>query len=177
MIVAALLRGVNVGGRSRVSMAALRDVVAGLGHTDVATLLQSGNVLFRPATDDLAAVASGLEEAIARELDVRPTIVVVRHRELRDALAASPFADEPDGSKVHLVLLTEAPDPAAVARLDPHRSPGDRFVVDGRVVHLHLPRGAAATKLTGDWLERSLQVRATARNRNTVEKLAAMTAD
>jgi uncharacterized protein DUF1697 len=42
----ALLRGINVGGRNRVAMADLREVVLGLGHTEVATYIQSGNVVF-----------------------------------------------------------------------------------------------------------------------------------
>ena len=42
----ALLRGINVGGRNKVAMADLRDLAAGLGHSDVATYIQSGNLLF-----------------------------------------------------------------------------------------------------------------------------------
>ncbi|HEU5420497.1 MAG TPA: DUF1697 domain-containing protein, partial [Streptosporangiaceae bacterium] len=43
---AALLRGINVGGRNKVAMADLREIVESLGHTDVATYIQSGNVVF-----------------------------------------------------------------------------------------------------------------------------------
>jgi len=56
----ALLRGINVGGRNKVSMADLRAVVAGLGHTEVATYIQSGNVVFSTAETDTAPFLSSL---------------------------------------------------------------------------------------------------------------------
>src|SRR5579871_1035030 len=57
----ALLRGINVGGRNKVAMADLREVVAGLGHTDVATYIQSGNVVFTSDEADTEALATALE--------------------------------------------------------------------------------------------------------------------
>jgi glyoxylase-like metal-dependent hydrolase (beta-lactamase superfamily II) len=47
----ALLRGINVGGQSKVAMADLRKVVSSLGHTQVETYIQSGNVLFTWSPD------------------------------------------------------------------------------------------------------------------------------
>jgi uncharacterized protein (DUF1697 family) len=55
----ALLRGINVGGRNRVAMAALREVVEGLGHTGVATYIQSGNVVFTSEEADPATSRGG----------------------------------------------------------------------------------------------------------------------
>ena len=60
----ALLRGINVGGRNKVPMADLRETVEELGHADVATYIQSGNVLFRapscpPGSSRASASASG----------------------------------------------------------------------------------------------------------------------
>jgi malate dehydrogenase len=71
----ALLRGINVGGRSRVAMADLRDIVSSLGHTDVATYVQSGNVVFSTEKRDTRTLAAELERAIAERLDVAPTSV------------------------------------------------------------------------------------------------------
>jgi uncharacterized protein (DUF1697 family) len=61
----ALLRGINVGGRNRVAMADLRTVVLGLGYTDVATYIQSGNVVFTGEEAETAMIAAALERAIA----------------------------------------------------------------------------------------------------------------
>ena len=76
----ALLRGVNNLGGKKVAMAELREVVTSLGHADVTTYIQSGNVLFtapRAAGStgggaDVAALAAELEQTIAAVLGVRP---------------------------------------------------------------------------------------------------------
>jgi uncharacterized protein (DUF1697 family) len=78
----ALLRGINVGGRNRVAMADLRKVVLGLGYTDVATYIQSGNVVFTGEEADTAMIAAALERAIAEHLGVRPKVVVLTRAEL-----------------------------------------------------------------------------------------------
>ena len=66
----ALLRGVNVGGHGRLAMADLRGLVEGLGHSDVATHIQSGNVVLRASSRSAEQVAVGIEEALARDLGV-----------------------------------------------------------------------------------------------------------
>jgi hypothetical protein len=71
----ALLRGINVGGRNRVAMADLREVVLGRGHTEVATCIQSGNVVFTSEEADTATIAAALERAIAEHLGVRPKVI------------------------------------------------------------------------------------------------------
>ena len=83
----ALLRGINVGGRNRVAMAALREVVRGLGHTEVATWIQSGNVVFRRGEHDPAVIAAALERAIGDQLGVRPRVVVLSCLELAQVVA------------------------------------------------------------------------------------------
>jgi len=68
----ALLRGINVGGRNRVAMADPREVVPGLGHTEVATYIQSGNVVFTSEEAETATIAAALERAIAEHLSDAP---------------------------------------------------------------------------------------------------------
>jgi uncharacterized protein (DUF1697 family) len=168
---AALLRGVNVGGRG---MVAMRDLVAlfeSAGHENVASYIQSGNVVFTSALTDEKRVAAGLEAAIADRFALQTTVILRTHRELEKIAAAAPF-DE----KVHVVFLDRSPTREAVEALDPYRSPGDRFAVKGREVYLNLASGAGRTKLTLDWLERGLGVAGTQRNWNTVLKLAELTA-
>ncbi len=101
----ALLRGINVGGRNKVAMADLRAVVAGLGHTDVATYIQSGNVLFTSGEADTEALAAGLEEAIASNLGVKPAVVVLSRADLARAVRDSPYPHEPNPKMVHAVFF------------------------------------------------------------------------
>ena len=71
----ALLRGFNVRGNNKIAMADLREVVTSLGHTDVATYIQSGNIVFSAPGADAAALASGLEQAIAAAFAARPGLL------------------------------------------------------------------------------------------------------
>ena len=144
----ALLRGINVGGKNKVAMTDLRDVVAGLGHTDVSTYIQSGNVLFTAAADtDTSALAAGLTRAIAAKLGVSSPVVVVSREELAQIVAANPFPAEPDPRRVHAVVLSEPPWPELAVKLDAARaksaaaSEADQVLAIGRTLYLHTPAG------------------------------------
>ena len=64
----AMLRGVNVGARNRIKMPALAQLFRDLGHTDVVTYIQSGNVVFRSRSTSESALARKIEARIADEL-------------------------------------------------------------------------------------------------------------
>ena len=101
----ALLRGINVGGRNKVPMADLREIVASLGHTGVSTYIQSGNVLFSTAEEDTAKLAAALESAIEERFGIWSSVVVLSRDELAQVLAANPYPDEPNPKMVHVVFL------------------------------------------------------------------------
>lgn len=167
----ALLRGINVGGKNRVPMEAFRSLLTALGHLDVVTYIQSGNAVFESSRGS-GEVAAELEEALERELGVRAAVVLRTAAELADVAAGNPLLRPgTDASKLYVVFLAEEPSRAALARLDPDRSPPDEARARGREIYLHLPNGAGRTKLTVDYFERRLGARATARNWNTVTKL------
>src|SRR6516164_5423529 len=114
----ALLRGINVGGHNKVAMADLREVVTSLGHADVVTYIQSGNVVFTAGEPepDAKALASGLEQAIATALGVRPAVIVLSREYLAQAVRDNPYASEPNPKCVHAVFFAEPP-PALAAAL------------------------------------------------------------
>ena len=170
---AALLRAVNVGGR-KLPMADLRTALGEAGFEDVATYVQSGNVVLRSEAG-AAAVEGRMERLIADSFGLETRVLVRTHDELEAVAAANPYPEVTEGRRLHVVFLDGAPDAAAVDRIDPERSPGDRYAVVGRELYLHLPDGAGRTKLTLDYLERRLGVAGTARNWNTVLKLVELT--
>lgn len=171
----ALLRGINVGGSARVPMAELRELFDSLGLTDVATYVQSGNVVFTAASLDAAKLAGALEKEIAAAFKVRSSVLVRTGRELAAIGSRHPFeADEPTPAKLHVVFLRGAPSKERAAALDPDRSPGDRFALRGRELYVHYPNGQGRSKLTVDYIEKALGTVGTARNWNTVQKLRAM---
>jgi uncharacterized protein (DUF1697 family) len=144
----ALLRGINLGGRNKVAMADLRTLVTGLGHTDVSTYIQSGNVLFTSPDDaDCAETARVLTEAIAATLGVTSPVVILTRAELAQILADNPFPDEPDPRRVHAVVLSEPPWPELEVKLDAARAKSakaggtDEVRAVGRTLYLHTPDG------------------------------------
>lgn len=174
----ALLRGINVGGRNTIPMAELKAVFSALGHEDVVTYLQSGNVVFRCSAGDEDEIAAALEGEVAKAFGVRPTVLLRTPAELRKVAGSNPYLqEEPDLSKLHVVFLSGRPARGAQARLDPERSPPDRFSLEGREIFLHVPNGFGRSKLTIDYFERVLGVKATARNWKTVTKLLALAED
>jgi uncharacterized protein (DUF1697 family) len=169
---AALLRGINVGGNNKVAMPALKEVLVELGFSDVATYVQSGNVVFRGRRAEAAAI----EERIEQFFGLRVAVVLRTGAELAAAAAGNPFlSGEANVKQLYVTFLDREPAGSAAGQLDPERSPGDRFYLRGRHVYLELGNGAGRTKLTLDYLERRLGVKGTARNWNTVLKLVELT--
>lgn len=73
----ALLRGINVGGRTLVKMHALRSCLEGLGLDDVSTYIASGNVLFESRKRDAARLETTIEHAIERTFELPVKVVVL----------------------------------------------------------------------------------------------------
>ena len=173
----ALLRAVNVGGR-KVVMAELRDLLAGMGLEEPRTLLASGNAVFR--SDAPAAELEGAIEAAVQEcFGLHSDVMIRTPAECAAALAEGPFQAEAKAAPqyAYVMFLKAAPSAAAVAALKAAVEPMPEGVeVSGREAWLHYPEGAGRSKLTNVLIERKLGVRGTARNWNTVGKLAGLEA-
>ena len=168
----ALLRGVNLGARNKVSMAELRELVEGLGAEDVTTYVQSGNVVFRSSgTRD--GLTSAIEDEIRSRLGLDVTVMLRTGAEIAKLVAANPFAaGEADESKLHVTFLAERPDRARVAELEQKRFEPDDFRITAGAVYLHWPQGYGRSKLSNAFFEKHLDVPATTRNWRTVTALA-----
>lgn len=170
---AALLRGINVGGKNLLPMKALAEIFAAAGCTEVKTYIQSGNVVFRHGrTIDAAAAARA---AIAARFGLKVPMIVRSAAEMAKTIAGNPFPDRGiDEAWLHVMFLEDEPAAALIAGLDPERSQPDEFAVIGREVFLHLPNGAAKTKLTNAYFDAKLKTVGTQRNWRTVLTLAEM---
>ncbi len=172
----AFLRAVNVGGRNRVPMAQLREALTEAGLEEVATVLQSGNIVFRSRKTE-AAVARIVADTIDGAFGLQIGVTIRTGPELLAVARANPFLDgEPDRDPktLHVAFLSSRPAGAAAAKLDRDRSPRDAFAVHGREVYLSYPDGSGRSRLTLDYLEKTLGVTGTTRNWRTVQRLAAM---
>ncbi|MEU1725607.1 DUF1697 domain-containing protein [Actinomadura sp. ATCC 39365] len=167
----ALLRGVNVGGRNMVSMAELRELLAGLGFEDVKTHLQSGNVVYTSGKSPDKAAAE-IEAALARDLGVPVPVLARTGTELGEILKANPLGDVAADDALHLVtFLSEKPDAGPIKALDPDAFKPDVFKHVGKEIYVWCPDGVRNTKLSYSFWEKKLGVTATARNWKTVCKL------
>lgn len=172
----ALLRAVNVGGRIRVAMSELRELAGALGLADARTLLQSGNLVFRSDGTRGSALERRLEEETARRLGVRTDYLVRSAAEWRTAIARNPFPDEAKRDPGHLlvVFLKEAPGKASVEALRAAIAGPEVVGAAGKQAYIVYPAGIGRSKLTSALIEGKLGTRGTARNWNSVLKLAAL---
>jgi uncharacterized protein (DUF1697 family) len=88
----ALLRGINVGRAKRIAMADLRSLLEGLGHTNVRTLLNSGNAVFHARAGSAAKIASAIERQIADLLNLQVAVVAVTASDLNTIVKDNPLS-------------------------------------------------------------------------------------
>lgn len=169
-----LLRAVNVGGRNRVPMARLREVLEPeLG--DVSTYIASGNIICAHPADPRAACAR-VRSLIAAEFEADTPVILRSHDGLRAALDAVPFPDASD-RMLHAMFLDGPAAPGAVEALLPRVRPGERIALIGDELWIDYGDGGVqSTKLATAVLDRALGVAGTARNLRTVRALAELTA-
>jgi uncharacterized protein (DUF1697 family) len=168
----ALLRGINVGGKNKLPMKELAAIFAEAGCGAVRTYVQSGNVVF--TAESVAGLADRVTAEIEGQFGLRIPVVLRGAEAMRGVVLGNPFlkAGIADDWLYVYFLACEAPAREIVKALDYERSSGDSFVVSGREIYLHLPAGAARTKLTNAYFDRQLGTVSTMRNWRTVVTLA-----
>ena len=170
-----LLRGVNVGGRGKLPMGDLRTLLQAMGHTDVMTYLQSGNVLLTSSGEDPSQLGREIEQAIERDVGMNINVLIRTPEELARVMEGNPFpAGSANPTRLHVSFLSGAPDTERLAAIDPQQFEPDEFRVGERAVYLWYPNGSGRTKLSNDFWERRLGLTATTRNWNTVTTLLSM---
>ncbi|HEY5710460.1 MAG TPA: DUF1697 domain-containing protein [Allosphingosinicella sp.] len=170
----ALLRAVNVGGR-KLPMVDLRALCAELGWTDVATYIQSGNVVFTADGSD-AAVETALEKAVAKAFGFESPVIVRTAAEWAKLPTTNPFpATAKDEPNRLMLLLSKRPPALDAAEIIQARAAHDEQVRRvGDAIWIHFPSGQADSKLTPASIDKAIGSPATGRNYNTVIKLLEM---
>ena len=176
----ALIRGINVGTGNRVAMAALRDMLTGLGYQAVRTHLNSGNAIF-DATGSPESVTTAVEQGLADRLGVPASVVVRSPAQIVAAMAADPLSSvATDGSKHFLGFLRAKPD-SNVDQIPELADDADTAPDVVRLIddHLYLwcPNGLLKASFSKVNWDRRLGTVVTMRNWNTVAKLVTLAAD
>jgi len=173
MRVAALLRGINIGPNKRISMADLRSIVESLGHSDVETYLQSGNVVFTPRGKGDHALR--LSKAIEQETGHEVAVLVRTGGELARVVEANPYTVS-DPTKVVVAFLGEELELGQLGLGDLGPYLPDELTLHGREIYVSVPNGQGRSKLMETLVKRGLPTTITVRNWRTVEALTRMAA-
>lgn len=170
----ALLRGVNVGKGRRVPMETLREVLSGLGHVGVQTLLNSGNAVFTASAGTAPAQARALAAALLARLGLDVPVIVKAARDLDAAVGENPLAGAAADPSRLLVAFTQADrDLAALSALEPLLRPGEALAIGRHAAYLHCAHGILASQ-AGAALVGPLGRAMTTRNWSTTLKLQAL---
>jgi uncharacterized protein (DUF1697 family) len=167
----ALYRGINVGGNNPVRMEALRAMHAELGHEDVKSYVQSGNVVFRTA-GTAKALEGDIAAAFEKEFGFPAKVMVRSARDWKKIVAGNPYARQAaaDPKKVHVEICHGAPDKKRLDALLEKTGGPEAFAIVGHTLYMHAPDGVGRSKFAAG-LERACGVPATGRNWRTVEAL------
>ena len=168
----ALLRGVNVGGKTTLAMAKLREVADELGYDDAATYIQSGNLVLRTSAS-AAAVEKDLAKTIAALGGVQPAVLVRTLAQLRKVVDGNPFLRRGEDEKSCHVVFGAKATKRSLAGLDLDSYAPEEAVAVGKELYLFLPNGVGRSKLAGDLASDKSAV-GTMRSWRTVTKLLEM---
>jgi len=163
----ALLRAVNVG-RRQLRMADLKAIGTELALGAARTFIASGNLLFTSSLDE-ADLRATLEKRLGEHMGADVPVMVRSAEEMAETTAANPFADEP-GNRVYAIFLNDRPTAEDIGAA--RNVTDERMALGRREIYVHYPTGMGQSKLKIPAAEKG-----TARNMNSVTKMAALLAD
>lgn len=168
-----LIRGINVGGNNKLPMKALIELLSNshLALHNIQTYLQTGNVVFQSLNDSSQINESAFVTIIEKNFGFRPEIIMLNKAEFDLAINNNPYKDEL-GKTCHFYFCKEAPQ-LDIARLEKYITASESYQLHDNVFYLHAPEGIGRSKLAAN-VETCVGAKATARNLNTVNKIATM---
>ena len=170
-IYVAFLRGINLGSTNKVSMPELRAMATDLGYTDVATYINSGNLIFS-STKKAASLEKELSTAIKQPFGTDTDVAVRTPAQLKKILTDNPY---PDGSpsQVTVAFLTKAAPAGAKQKVAAMATEAEPFTFAGSEVYVYYSNGQGKSKLA-ERFSSVIGVSSTVRNLNTVAKVLAL---
>ena len=168
----AFLRGINIGGKNKIKMEALRQLCSALGYENVATYINSGNVIFETVTNNDDRLAAEIEKAIASEFSLKIKVMVRTIDEIKDIIKNNPFAGQfENGKDLHVFFLDKELPAEKRELLLANNNENEQFAVRNRQIFCLLRVGFSDSLLGKDFIGKKLKTPATARNWRTVKKL------
>ena len=168
----AFLRAINLGPNRKFPKADIVTATEAAGGTDVATYINTGNVLLTSPLRSRAKVEAALENAYEDQAGFAVPTLVFTPAELTEIAADAEELTRPDLERHYLYLLKEKPKQDKVDALLAKEGAAEQVVVRGRAAHILLGKGYQAGSVDPWGVEKALGVVATNRNFNVVTTLA-----
>jgi len=171
-----LLRGINVGGKHKILMADLKALFESLGFENVATYIQSGNVVFHAEHLWTAVLSKMIEDKIRSHFNYNVPVITFTKNEFNKIVENNPFFEVHKEELKFLAacLLFDNPYLEEIGKLEEKKRDLEDFFVSGKEIYLYYPNGFARTKVTNGAIEKILMTNATTRNWRTMMKLNEM---
>ncbi len=147
-------------------------ILEGIGCEKIKTYIQSGNAVFQFKGNKTDTIAEEISSKILESHGFKPKVLLVKDKELEDALNNNPFKTM-EGKSLHFFFLASPPAKPNLDELANVKSISEEFLLDNNIFYLYAPDGIGRSKVAAR-VEHALRVPVTARNWNTVSKLIAM---
>ena len=164
----ALLRGINVGGKNRLLMKELIELLEENGFNNVKTYIQSGNVVFRNDHSSSIDISETISALIDQQFGFMPDIIVLEKAAFDLALNNNPYTAN-EGKTSHFYFCKTAVN-INTEKIEKYHSESEEYQLIDNVFYLYAPNGIGTSKLVAN-IEVCLGTQTTGRNLNTVNKL------
>jgi len=172
-----LLRGINVGGRNKLKMQALREALQTSPLENIRTYIQSGNILFGTQdTIPTQQLEQQIHQIIEKKFGYDLPILVMQKAYLEETIQHNPFVQRgvDEIKYLHVTFLAAAPEEEALETLRQRDSGTEEWQYDNQRLYLFYPDGYGRSKMNNNFFEKKLKVAATTRNWKTCLRLHKM---
>jgi uncharacterized protein (DUF1697 family) len=174
----ALLRGINVGGKNLIKMAALRACFEAHGFGDVVTYIQSGNVVFTSGESGRAELERRIEAMLAAAFAYRASVVLRSRKQIQDVVERAPdgFGAQPARYRYDVIFLKDSLAASTALESVPTRPGVDRAYAGKGVLYFSRLVSKATQSRLGRIMSMPIYQRMTIRNWNTTTRLVELIA-
>jgi len=174
----ALLRGINIGGKNKISMAALKTGFAELGFVEVTTYLNSGNVVFSSTVDDINTLSNKIQLLIKESFDLHIPVFIISQESLEDILNHAPDWWGSNNKEIYDNLIFIFPSVSYNELYDALGNPGEAYEkvyhYENAVFWSFIRKDYQKTNWWSKTAHSSVSNEITIRKANTVKKIVSM---
>ncbi len=166
-----ILRGINVGKHKRIKMEDLKNMYKNLSFENIYSYIQSGNVIFSSANTSEKELEIIISEKILATFGYDVPTIVLKKSTLENIIKNNPFADSKEESLLHVTFLAEKSASFNKDLFLDKITGQEEIAFTDHAIYLYCPNSYSSTKISNDFIEKQLNVKATTRNWKTTKEL------